>query len=194
MSTTNSSVLIFDLNETLLDLSELRESVAEALNGDKKDVSLWFEMMLHYSLVANASDEYHNFGDIGAAVLKMLAEQRGIAINATSAKEVLQPIRTTPPHPEVPEALEKLKTHGYRLAILTNSPRKGMEQQLYNAGISTHFERQLSVEDIGLFKPERHVYRWAARQMQTVPEESLLLLLMLGMLRELCRQVLKQPF
>jgi 2-haloacid dehalogenase len=130
-------------------------------------------MMLHYSLVANASDEYHNFGDIGAAVLQMLAEQRGIAMNAATAREVLQPIRTTPPHPEVPKALEKLKVHGYRLAALTNSPRNGMEQQLQNSGISKYFEQQFSVEDIGLYKPHRHVYRWAARQMEVRPEDCL---------------------
>lgn len=173
MNTHLKKVLFFDVNETLLDLTEVRNSVAEALEGGDEVVSLWFEMMLHYSLVANASDEYHNFGDIGAAVLQMLAEQRGIAMNAATAREVLQPIRTTPPHPEVPKALEKLKAKGYRLAALTNSPRDGMEQQLNSAGISTYFERQFSVEDIGLYKPEQRVYRWAARQMQTKPEESL---------------------
>ena len=171
MNTHHKKVLFFDINETLLDLTEVRNSVAEALEGGDEVVSLWFEMMLHYSLVANASDEYHNFGDIGAAVLQMLAEQRGIDMNLASAREVLQPIRTIPPHPEVPGALEKLKAHGYRLAALTNSPRGGMEQQLKNSGISTYFERQFSVEDIGLYKPDRHVYRWAAQQMEARPEE-----------------------
>jgi 2-haloacid dehalogenase len=173
MNTHHKKVLFFDVNETLLDLTGVRRSVAQALNGGDEVVSLWFEMMLHYSLVANASDEYHNFGDIGAAVLQMLAQQRDIAMNVASAREVLQPIRTTPPHPEVPEALEKLKAHGYRLAALTNSPRSGMEQQLQNSGISKYFKRQFSVEDIGLYKPDHHVYRWAAHQMQMTPEECL---------------------
>ncbi len=173
MNTYNKKVLFFDVNETLLDLTEVRNSVAQALEGGDEVVSLWFEMMLHYSLVANATDEYQNFGDIGAATLQMLAKQRDIAMNLSSAREVLQPIRTTPPHSEVPKALGKLRDHGYRLAALTNSPRSGMEQQLNNAGIGTYFEQQFSVEDIGLYKPERHVYRWAARQMQTVPEECL---------------------
>lgn len=173
MNTHHKKVLFFDVNETLLDLTEVRRSVAKALESGDEIVSLWFEKMLHYSLVANASDEYHNFGNIGAAVLQMLAEQRDIVMDIVSAREVLQPIHTTPPHPEVPEALEKLKGNGYRLAALTNSPREGMEKQLNNAGISLYFEQQYSVEDIGLYKPDRHVYRWAARQMQTVPEESL---------------------
>lgn len=173
MNTHHKKVLFFDVNETLLDLTKVRHSVAQALEGGDEVVSLWFEMMLHYSLVANASDEYHNFGDIGAAVLQMLAEQRGIAMDVATAREVLQPIRTAPPHSEVPEALEKLKAKGYRLAALTNSPRNGMEQQLQNSEISNYFERQFSVEDIGLYKPHRHVYRWAARQMDVAPKNCL---------------------
>lgn len=173
MNAHTSKVLIFDVNETLLDLREVRQSVAQALEGGEEIVSLWFEMMLHYSLVANACDEYQNLGDIGAAVLRMLADKRGIDMDLTSAQKVLKPIRTAPPHPEVPDALKDFKGKGYKLVALTNSSREGMEEQLHNAGINTYFERQFSVEDIGLYKPDRHVYRWAARQMQTSPEECL---------------------
>lgn len=173
MTTHYPNILFFDVNETLLDLTDLRRSVARALQGGDEIVSLWFEMMLHYSLVANATDEYQNFGDIGAAVLQMLAEKQGIDMNLASARDALQPIRTTPPHPEVPKALKELQAHGYRLAALTNSSREGMQKQLHSAGISKYFEQQLSVEDIGLFKPDRHVYRWAARKMQATTGECL---------------------
>jgi len=173
MTIKRHKVLFFDVNETLLDLTEVRNSVAKALEGDDEVVSLWFEMLLHHSLVANASDDYHNFSDIGAAVLFMLAKNRGRDLALEEAKEVLEPIKKTPPHPDVPPALEKLATKGYRLAALTNSPREGMEAQLRNAGIAHYFEQQLSVEDIGIYKPDRHVYRWAARKMGVVPEDCL---------------------
>jgi 2-haloacid dehalogenase len=166
-------VLFFDVNETLLDLKEVRNSVANALNGNEEIASLWFETLLHYSLVSTAVDEYQNFGDIGAAALVMLAENRGIELHMEAAHEILISIRSAPAHPEVPEALEHLKSKGYRMAALTNSPREGMETQLKNAGIGNYFEQQLSVEDIGLYKPHLHVYRWAARQMNVHPESCL---------------------
>jgi len=159
-------VLFFDVNETLLDLTEVRHSVSEVLQGGDEVVDLWFETMLHYSLVANASDEYHNFGEIGAAALIMTAGKRGIKLNYSSAREALKPIRTTPPYPEVIDALKQLKDFGYRMAALTNSPRTGMEAQLEHAGIDRYFDQSMSVEDIGIYKPRRHVYRWAARQMK----------------------------
>ncbi|HKK46408.1 MAG TPA: haloacid dehalogenase type II [Balneolaceae bacterium] len=173
MAPNRPKALIFDLNETLLDLSEVRQSVAGVLQGGDEIVSLWFETMLHYSLVANASDNYRNFSDIGAAALIMLAENRNIDMDMDRARDALAPIRRTPPHPDVPPALEYLNDEGYRLAILTNSPREGMEAQLSNAGIEMHFELHLNVEDIGIYKPNRHVYRWAARQLGVAPGDCL---------------------
>jgi len=176
MSKDNSNrpkALIFDLNETLLDLSEVRKSVGDILQGGEEIVSLWFETMLHYSLVANASDNYRNFSDIGAAALMMLAKNRNIDMDMDRAHNALAPIRRIPPHPDVPPALEHLNEKGYRLAVLTNSPRDGMEAQLSNAGIDKHFELQLSIDDIGIYKPDRHVYRWAARQLGVAPGDCL---------------------
>jgi len=165
MPSNRPKALIFDLNETLLDLSGVRKSVGDVLQGGDEVVSLWFETMLHYSLVANASDNYRNFSDIGAAALMMLAENRNIEMDMDQAHAALAPIRRIPPHPDVPPALEYLNEKGYRLAVLTNSPREGMETQLSNAGIDMHFELQLSIDDIGIYKPDRHVYRWAGRQL-----------------------------
>lgn len=169
----NHSVLFFDVNETLLNLKELRESVARALNGSDDFVSLWFETMLHYSLVANASGEYHNFGDIGAAALLMVAENRNMKLSLTDAHKVLAPIRRLSPYPEVASALKDLRDKGYRLAALTNSSRDVMEAQLKHAGLDIYFEQLLSVEAIGLYKPAQHVYRWASRQMDVTPQDCL---------------------
>lgn len=166
-------VLIFDMNETLLDLEEVRHSVSNILGGGSETVALWFETMLHYSLVDTVTDRYHNFGEIGASALMMLARNRGIDLGLEEAQQTLEPIRTVPPFPEVPAALEQLKEKGFRLHVLTNSPRAGMETQLKNAGIDRFFEQRLSVEDIGLYKPHRHVYRWGARQLKVHPEDCL---------------------
>lgn len=50
-------VIIFDVNETLLDLAPLKKSVGQALGGREDLLPLWFSTMLHYSLVETLSDE-----------------------------------------------------------------------------------------------------------------------------------------
>ena len=53
---TKPKVLFFDINETLLDIHEVKESVATALGGGPEVVSLWFTMMLQYSLVSTVTN------------------------------------------------------------------------------------------------------------------------------------------
>lgn len=65
------------------------------------------------------------FGDIGAAVLQILTEKQEIDMKLASAREVSQPIRTTPSRPEIPDALEELNTKGRRLAAATILRVKG---------------------------------------------------------------------
>jgi hypothetical protein len=69
-------LLFFDVNETLLDLSAMKTSVAQALDGRADLLPLWFTTMLQYSLVATVGNNYDNFGEIGAAAMMMVAQPR----------------------------------------------------------------------------------------------------------------------
>ena len=172
-SLTLPSVLLFDVNETLLDIEPLQKAVGEVLL-DNDAATLWFTTMLQYSLVMTVSDQYASFGDIGAAVLQMLARNRNIVLKPDDAKQVLSVIRRLPPHPDVQPALERLKARGIRLATLTNSAQEAGEAQLRHAGLDGFFERMLSVEQPRQFKPHRAVYGWAAAEMGVAPSECML--------------------
>ncbi|WP_146438736.1 haloacid dehalogenase type II [Crateriforma conspicua] len=154
------TVLIFDVNETLLDLTPLKTSVGSTLNGREDLLPLWFSTMLHYSLVENSIDQYHSFGDIGVAALQMVADREGISLSPEQAREAIVPvIRSLPAHPDVIEGLRELKRQGYRLVSLTNSSTAGAEAQLQNAGLTDLFEKRYSVEAVRKFKPDGATYR-----------------------------------
>lgn len=167
------AVLLFDVNETLLNLQPLEESIDAVLleNGASR---LWFTTMLQYSLVLTVGGQYRALGEIGAATLQMMARNREVVLSETDAKEALKPMLSLPPHADVRHALERLKASGFRMATLTNSSTNACKAQLENAGIADLFERQLSVETIGKFKPHRDVYQWAANEMASSPGECML--------------------
>lgn len=73
---TAPKVIFFDVNETLLNLEPLKESVTEVLGGRKELVKLWFTTMLQYSLVATVGDHYRNFDETGTATLRMVAQNQ----------------------------------------------------------------------------------------------------------------------
>jgi 2-haloacid dehalogenase len=157
-------VIFFDVNETLLDLKPVRESVGQALGDRPELVPLWFTTLLQYSLVTTVADHYRDFGEIAVACLQMTAANQGIELDEATAKKAVAPIRSLPAHPDVIPALERLDAAGYRLFALTNSSQAAAADQLKNAGIASYFEQALSVESVGLYKPHTQVYRWAAEQ------------------------------
>ncbi len=161
---TRPEVIFFDVNETLIDLTPLKASVGEALGGRPELVPLWFKTLLQYSLVTTVADRYRNFDEIGAACLRMVAGNHGIESSPDAAERHLAPMRSLPPHPDVIPALERLRGDGFRLATLTNSSKAAVADQMKNAGLAGFFESSLSVEEVGLYKPHAHVYRWAARR------------------------------
>ena len=115
-------VIFFDVNETLLDLSNLKKSVGKALGGREELLPLWFSKMLHYSLVMTAGRKYENFETIGSAALQMVAASNTISLTKEEAHEaIVEPLRNLPPHSEVQKALGKLQANGYKLVAFTNT-------------------------------------------------------------------------
>jgi 2-haloacid dehalogenase len=168
-------VIFFDVNETLLDLGNVAQSVTKALNGRNDLVANWFTTMLHYSLVSNAIGDYHHFSDIGAAALQLVAQQQHIPLTAAEAKQAIQvPFRDLRPHKDVVQGLKRLQAMGVKLVTLTNSSDKGVQSQLKNASLSQYFDDSLTVQSLQIFKPDLRVYQWALAQMNIEAKESML--------------------
>ncbi len=168
-------VIIFDVNETLLDLAPLKTSVGKVLGGREDLLPLWFSTMLHYSLVETLTGDYHSFGEIGTSALMMVAEIQGVDLGYEDAKAaIVTPLRTLPPHPDVVAGLKALKSDGYRIVSLTNSSAVGVETQFKNAGLTDLFEKRYSVESVKKFKPHPDTYRMVLNDLGVKAEEVLM--------------------
>lgn len=166
-------VLLFDVNETLLDIAPVKQKVGDLLQ-DPSAGTLWFTTMLQYSLVLTVSGQYKPFPEIGAATLRMLARNSDLSVSHDDAMAVMAGMKSLAPHADVQPALERLRSAGIRMATLTNSSSAGASAQIANAGLAPYFERQLSVESVGKFKPDRAVYAWAAGQAGAAPSACML--------------------
>ncbi len=167
-------VLVFDVNETLLDLGGLQPGFTEIF-GSADLLGEWFARMLHGSLVANHVGRYRPFGVIGAEALIALGLKRGIEITAEQAAGLVGGMRRMPPHPDVAPALARLQTAGFRMITLTNGSPDVAVEQIDNAGLAEFFERGLSVEQVGRFKPAPEVYLLASATMGVEVDEMLMI-------------------
>ena len=75
---------------------------------------LWFANLIMYSAALTVAGCYVPFTDIGAAVMKMLADTQHIKIDDADKRELTEKFSTMPPHPEVPAALRRLRDAVYR--------------------------------------------------------------------------------
>ena len=157
-------VCVFDVNETLLDLAAL-DGIFEEAFGDAAARKEWFVQVLQSAFLATITNAYSEFGEVGAAALKMTAERRGVALTEETRQAIPAGMRELPPHPEVPESLDLLRDAGIRLAALTNNTAAVAEVQLQNAGLAGHFERVLSADAVRRLKPAPEPYRAAAREL-----------------------------
>jgi len=157
-------LLVFDVNETLVDLSPLKVDF-KVVFGTTTPIGEWFARMLHGSLVANEIDEYRALDVIGVEALLLVAERHGVELDQATAGEVVTRLADLPAHPDVIPALDRLLEAGFRIAALSNGSTRVVNAQIENAGLTTFIQRVTSVEEVGRFKPDPATYRHIARVM-----------------------------
>ena len=127
---------VFDVNETLLDMGALDQHF-ECIFGDSGARQVWFGQFLQLWLTETVTGVYQEFGAIGGAALKMLAEERGVEISDDEVGEILGSMKEMPPHPEVEDGLSRLREAGFRLAThqLHSAVRRGLDRELRPARV-----------------------------------------------------------
>jgi len=153
--------LAFDVNETLLDLSALDPPIESAL-GDASLRPVWFQLMLQLAFVGEITGEYVDFASAQRAALEMIARRQGVPLDEQAAAAVAQAMRVLPAHPDVPDALERLRHGGFGLVAFTNSALEVAREQLANAGIAGAFDAVVSADEARQLKPARRAYEMVA--------------------------------
>ncbi|WP_051224076.1 haloacid dehalogenase type II [Flavobacterium tegetincola] len=174
MMTQKKPVLVFDVNETLLDMTPLKKAINLLLNQEQ-GFRIWFGMLLHYSTVSNEIEQYHDFTTIAATTLQMAATSLDVNVSEAQIKETLAIITSLQTYPDVAKGLHLLKENGFRLITLTNSPDGALQKQLENSNLTHYFEQALSIDTVRKYKPAKETYHWAAKKLAVAPEEMMLI-------------------
>ncbi|MEX1669592.1 haloacid dehalogenase type II [Zhongshania guokunii] len=160
----NIDVLLFDVNETLLDITVLEPFFLRVFNNPSV-LRSWFAELVLYSQTMTASGLYEPFGNLAVGVLRMVGTNHRLPITDDDVAEFKVLLGNMPPHLDVIPALKRLQAAGFRLATLTNSAPTQSPTLLEKAGVSEFFEQQLSVDAVRVFKPHPATYRHAAQEL-----------------------------
>ena len=168
-------ILVFDVNETLLDLESL-SPLFDRMFGDRYVMREWFAQVILYSQSLTLTADYADFGVLGAAVLKMLGQVKRVEIRSGDLLDLKDAMAHLLPHEDVPQSLERLKQAGFRMVTLTNNAKATTVAQLEHGGLASSFERIFSVdEQVQRYKPARECYEYVANAMGVAAADCLLI-------------------
>lgn len=168
------SVVVFDVNETLSDLSPMAHRFQE-VGAPPALAKLWFASLLRDGFALTAAGASRPFAEIGEGALRTVL--RGVELDRdldAAVKHVMSGFSALPVHPDVPDGVRALKQAGLRLVTLTNGATAVGEQLLARAGLDGAFEMLMSVQDAPAWKPHPASYAYAADRCG-VPAQDMLL-------------------
>lgn len=171
---THPSVLVFDVNETLVDIESLAPLFGE-LFGDERLLREWFAQLVMYSMTITLAENYVTFSALAQGVLRMLGDIYRVDVTDDDLHRLKTGLLTMPAHPDAAEGLGMLRDNGFRLVTLTNSPpNPDGPTALQHSGLAEFFEHQLTVDSCRAFKPSPAVYRHVCEQVGAEPRDCMM--------------------
>jgi len=168
------SVVVFDVNETLSDLTPLQERFVE-VGAPRTLAGLWFASVLRDGFALTAAGTTAPFADIGAELLRGLLPGHGVTDDVEAAvSHVMQRFMSLDTHPDVAPGVRAMRAAGLRLVTLSNGSTAVAESLLGRAGLREEFEALLSVEEPGVWKPAAGAYGFAAERCGVALAETML--------------------
>jgi 2-haloacid dehalogenase len=162
--------VVFDVNETLLDLGALDPLFAVWFDTDAVRRE-WFAQRLHYALTLAATRTFRSFGDVGAVALATVAKRHEVSLPDDAVAELRAAALSLPPHPDVEPALRLLREAGTRTAAFSNNPLPVVQEQMRFAGLAPLLDEVMSVDEVGALKPAPEVYQFALRRLELHPAD-----------------------
>jgi 2-haloacid dehalogenase len=165
------SVLVFDVNETLIDIESMTP-LFERVFGDKRVLREWFNHLIMYSMTITLSGLYKEFWTLGAGLFQMVGAIHKVDIKPEEVEALKNAMKTLPAHPDCAEGLTMLRDAGFRMVTLTNSPpMPGGKSPLENADLDRFFERQFNIETVRAYKSDPAAYHMVAQELDVAPAD-----------------------
>lgn len=163
---------VFDAYGTLFDVHSAVARGGAALGDKAAAVSqLWRQKQLEYTWLRSLMGAHADFRQVTRDGLDYALAAYGVDDPALAAR-LMALYLTLEAYPDAAPCLEALRAAGLATAILSNGEPEMLRAAVASAGLSALFDAVLSVEEVGVFKPDPRVYQLAVDRLQ-VPAERI---------------------
>lgn len=170
---------IFDAYGTLFDVSAAaRQAAAEPEFSRLQDrwaelAQHWRLKQLQYTWLRAITDAHTDFWEVTQDGLDWALEATGLDGDPALRQRLLDLYWQLQAYPEVPAMLRALKDAGLNTAILSNGSPAMLDGAVQSAGLAEVLDDVLSVESVGIFKPDARVYDLVGQRFGCAREEVL---------------------
>lgn len=165
------AAVVFDAYGTLLDVHGAMQRHAALLPPDWERISAeWRAKQLEYSWVRSLTGPAHHrdFWQVTQDSLAFVAARHRITDQAV-LDQLLDAYRTLPAYPDSAPTLTALRGQGLQTAILSNGEPRMLHDAVESARLAPLLDAVISVEDVGVFKPDPRVYALMTGQFGVEP-------------------------
>ncbi len=170
---------VFDAYGTLFDVAAAaRQAASEPGHEKLRDswpalAAHWRAKQLQYTWLRAITEAHTDFWEVTQNGLDWALDAEGLAGDPALRERLLALYWELSAYPEVPAVLAALRAHGLNTAILSNGSPDMLDGALQSAGLSDLLDAVLSVESVGIFKPDARVYDLVGTHFDCTKDEVL---------------------
>lgn len=167
-------LLVFDVNETLSDMAPMADRFAE-VGAPPHSARWWFAGVLRDGFALTVTGANPSFAEVASAGLRTVLRGEPLDREIDEAVEhIMGGLGALGVHPDVVPGIEALSDAGIRLVTLSNGSAAIAARLLDEAGVADRFEKLLSVEQAGIWKPAPAAYGHALEECRVDPMDAML--------------------
>ena len=162
---------VFDAYGTLFDVHSAVRRGGQALGDKAGSVSeLWRQKQLEYTWLRSLMGSHCDFWQVTADGLEFALSACGVQDPALHEK-LMGLYLSLEAYDEVDATLATLKGAGQITAILSNGSPRMLDAAVRSAGLGERLDDVLSIEEVGIYKPDARVYQLAVDRLGVARDE-----------------------
>jgi 2-haloacid dehalogenase len=164
----------FDIYGTLVDPLEMNEHLRTIVGEELADrfSELWRDKQIEYTFRRALMRRYEDFGVCTRQALVHTASVLDASLSEDDQEKLIEEYQNLSPFPDVIPGIENLKSSGHTLVAFSNGVEATARTLLDRAGILSHLQGVVSVDDLKTFKPDPEVYHYLARRLDADTSET----------------------
>ena len=166
--------LVFDAYGTLFDVHSIVTICERLFPGKGASLSqTWRVKQLEYTWLRNSMQRHVDFNDVTQDALRVACEALALSYTDAVLDELNHAYRTLQPFADARSTLATLNAAQQKpkLAILSNGAPDMLNAVVKHNGFDSLLDAVLSVEEVGVFKPDPSVYQLAVDRLGVTKNE-----------------------